>query len=102
MIKDTKIKNGDLVLYFEGEIDQSKVNSIRSELNSIFKKATVRSVIFNMSNLKFIDSTFIGLIMGRYKELRDKGIPLYIEKPTKQIDKLLKISGIYTIIPLLS
>ena len=48
-----------------------------------------------------MDSTGVGLILGRYKKLKSKNIPLFINEPSQQIDKVLKVSGLYTIIPLI-
>ena len=99
---NTKSRNGNLYIFFEGDIDQSEATSLKNKLSSILKTRPLNKVILNMSKITFIDSTFLGILMGRYKEMRAKGVSLYIEEPSRQIDKLLSISGIYTIIPLIS
>ena len=45
-----------------------------------------------------MDSTAIGLLLGRYKLLKNLGVPVYFFKPSKEADKVLKVSGLYTII----
>ncbi len=48
-----------------------------------------------------MDSTGVGLIMGRYKKLKQNNVSMFINEPNKQIDKVLKVSGLYSIIPLI-
>ena len=46
-----------------------------------------------------MDSTGIGFLIGRYKKANKLSVPLYIEKPNFAADKILNLSGIYTLIP---
>jgi stage II sporulation protein AA (anti-sigma F factor antagonist) len=48
-----------------------------------------------------MDSTGIGLLIGRYKNLKPKGISFYVQNPNPTIDKIFRISGLYGIMPLL-
>jgi stage II sporulation protein AA (anti-sigma F factor antagonist) len=99
MVVKTKIKNNNLCIYLEGELDQSVATKLRSDIDNYLDRITVKNVVFDMEKLSFMDSTGIGLIMGRYKKLKAKNIPIYITKPNMQIDKVLRVSGIYKIIP---
>lgn len=97
----TKLNDDKLFVYLEGEIDQSVADVLRVKLDKLFEEAGARSVILMLGKLTFMDSTGIGLIMGRYKKLKKKNIPMFICGPSKQIDKVLRVSGIYGIIPLI-
>ena len=46
-----------------------------------------------------MDSTGIGMLIGRYKALKSMRIPLLISSPQNAVDKLLSLSGIYEIMP---
>jgi len=46
-----------------------------------------------------MDSTGIGVLLGRYKTLKKAGIPIYIQNPSVSINKILQISGLYEIMP---
>ena len=46
-----------------------------------------------------MDSTGIGFLIGRYKKAARISVPLYIEKPNFSADKILNLSGIYSLIP---
>ena len=45
-----------------------------------------------------MDSTGIGMLLGRYKKLERLGIPMYVTGTNKQVDKVFFTSGIYEII----
>lgn len=96
-----KVNKENLFIFLEGEIDQSVASELRVKLDSYLTSVKVKNVILNMKELTFMDSTGVGLIMGRYKLLKQKNIGLFINEPNKQIDKVLKVSGLYSIIPLI-
>lgn len=101
MIVSTKLNKNNLYIYLEGELDQSVATALRTELDNYLQNTTAKNVILNLKKLSFMDSTGIGLILGRYKNLKKRNIPLFINEPSSHIDKVLKISGLYTIIPLI-
>jgi len=96
---ESKNKDGDLYIFLSGEIDQSKAIEVRLRFNSLLSARPLNKVILNMGGLQFVDSTFLGVLLSRYKQLRAQGVPIFIEQPSRQIDRLLNISGIYSIIP---
>ena len=55
--------------------------------------------VMELSGLNFMDSTGIGVLLGRYKKLSNLGIPILIANPNKSVDKILTLSGIYKIMP---
>ncbi len=97
----TKLNRDELHIYLDGELDHSVAEEIRTQIDDYIEKNAPTKVILEMGKLKFMDSTGIGFILGRYKKLRSKHIPMFIGSPNPQIDKVIKISGLYSIIPLL-
>ena len=65
----------------------------------IDNNANAPSVVFNMKGVTFMDSTGIGVLLGRYKKLKNMRIAAYIENPSFSADKVFSISGIYNLIP---
>ncbi len=97
----TKLIGDELYIILDGELDHSVADKIRDQIDERILSLSPSKVIIEMSKLRFMDSTGIGLILGRYKKLRARHIPMYIGSPNPQIDKVIKISGLYSIIPLL-
>lgn len=90
---------GILRISLIGELDESHAAFVRSNLDSLFQTQSIREVVMDMSKLTFMDSTGIGVLIGRYKLLRDKGIKISIASPTRTVDKVLSLTGIYKIMP---
>ena len=101
---DIKSKVLDDVLYIMmiGELDEYSANYTRDYLDNCFIENRFSSVVFEMSRLDFMDSTGIGVLIGRYKKLKNKNKAMYISNPSTTIEKIFKMSGIYQIMPKIS
>ena len=53
----------------------------------------------DLSELEFMDSTGIGVLIGRYKKMKDRSIPIYICNPSSHAEKIFKMTGLYEIMP---
>ena len=82
-----------------GELDEYAAKRARETLDAIIDEGVMKKVVFDMSELSFMDSTGIGVILGRFKKLKALQIPLMIANPSKAVDKLLNLSGIYQYMP---
>lgn len=95
-----KVSRGGLYIYFEGELDEHFCKQAREKIDGLIdSNSSVAAVVFNMRGLSFMDSTGIGMLIGRYKKLKSLKIPLYIESPSFSADKVFSAGGIYTLIP---
>lgn len=91
---------GNLYIYLSGELDEYNAKRAKSEMeNAIASTGNIKSVIFDFSKTSFMDSTGIGVLLGRYKILKKIGIPVYIQSPSVSINKIMQISGLYEIMP---
>ena len=91
---------GNTYIYLYGELDECSATKIREAIDEVLIKPNIKNkVIFNFSNVTFMDSTGIGMLIGRYKKLKSIGVSILIENPSKQVDKILEISGLYKIMP---
>lgn len=96
---DYKLVGGTLYIGLSGELDESTSVYLRNELDSIIGKSNMQKVVMELSELRFMDSTGIGVLLGRYRKLKESRIPIFIANPQKNIDKVLNLSGIYGIMP---
>lgn len=87
---------------FDGELDQHCASEVRNALDNVLEKGNFAEVVFDFEKLRFMDSTGIGVLLGRYKKLNGKRISMAIRNPNNTIDKILRLSGIYEIIPKLN
>lgn len=83
-----------------GEMDEYSAGSVRQKCDKIIENhANAKKIIINLSEVAFMDSTGIGFLIGRYKKANRMGISLALENPNFAADKVLTLSGIYTLIP---
>lgn len=95
-----KNNNSSLTVYVYGELDEYSAQGARNILDKLlFDNLTSNKVIFDLSGVSFMDSTGIGLLIGRYKKLKQFNIPSYITGATVATEKVLELAGLYKIMP---
>lgn len=96
------IDNDTLHIMLNGELDEYTSTYIREVLDNELESREYNDVIFDLSNLEFMDSTGIGVLIGRYKKLKNSNKKVYISNPSASIEKIFNMSGIYEIMPKIS
>jgi len=91
--------NNALYISVSGELDESASKRARETLDALIEQTEAKRVVIDLSGLTFMDSTGIGVLLGRFKKLRERQIPLSIANPSKAVDKLLNLSGLYQYMP---
>jgi len=94
--------NNILYIGIAGELDEAVAQNARDTLDTLIEEPHIKKVMLDMSELVFMDSTGIGVLLGRFKKLKARGVPLHIANPTKAVDKLLTLCGIYQYMPKVS
>ncbi len=96
----SRILNKTLYILLSGELDEYTAPSVRKKLDLIFdtQKGFVQIVI-DLSELTFMDSTGVGVLIGRYKKMRDLNKPIFISNPSRNAERIFKMSGLYEIMP---
>lgn len=89
------------ILYFRltGEIDHHSAPAIREQMDRDIYFFRPKKVIMALDGIDFMDSSGLGLILGRYTKIRDMQGSLFIEDPTPEIEKILKLAGVDRLIP---
>ena len=99
---DSKVVNSTLYIGLSGELDEYASEYARRTLDRILDGEKMTRVVVDMSETSFMDSTGIGVMIGRFKKLKSRGIPIFIANPSRAADKILALTGIYEIIPKIS
>ena len=94
----TDYEGSALVCRLVGELDEHSAEFVRRRLDTLIAESNFDSVVFELSRLSFMDSTGIGVIIGRYKLIRKQNKPVYVRNPSPTVDKIFKMSGLYEII----
>lgn len=92
-------KDKRLIFEIEEDIDECCVQKIRRRTDNEIQRYMPKEVIFDFSNVSFMDSAGIGLIIGRYKLINMIGGELKIANVNTQIQKIFEMSGLLRLIP---
>jgi stage II sporulation protein AA (anti-sigma F factor antagonist) len=87
-------RGSTLIATFIGELDHHFAEYARNKIEREILKATTRNVIFDLSGLSFMDSSGIGVLVGRYANIRKLGGRAAIICRNQKILHILEISGI--------
>ena len=98
MIKNKKlfsyeIKDGVLEIKLSGEIDHHSAVSVRADIDSLIFENRPQRTVLDLSDISFMDSSGLGLIMGRYALIKDFGGTLSLRAPTVAVMKILTLAG---------
>ena len=90
--------SGNLVIaYLYGEIDHHTAVDIRDKIDHAVSYIKPSHLILDFKNVTFMDSSGIGLVMGRYRLLMNFHSTLEIRNVTKQTKKLMELAGLGSI-----
>ncbi len=92
-------KDGALIVRVTGELDHHSAVEIRERTDDRVVSENVKLLIFDFSSLAFMDSSGIGVVIGRYKLMKSLGGNICIISSNKAVDKMLELSGIVKLIP---
>ena len=92
--KQTRVLN----IQVPAEIDQYIADKIRNKADLEIEKYMPKKVLLDFENVNFMDSSGIGLVIGRYKTAKMVGSDFKICNVNPQIKKILEMSGIVKIV----
>lgn len=93
------IRDGDrLVVGLSGELDHCCAQSVCRELDALLQDPGIRVLILDFASLKFMDSSGIGVILGRYRILHDRGGEVAVIHMNQHVARIFHMSGMDRII----
>lgn len=94
-----RVYNNVLYCMLCGELDENTANFTKETLDNLFDTLSFNQIIIDLSELNFMDSTGIGIMIGRYKKMKERNIPIYLCNPSKHAEKIFKMTGLFNIMP---
>lgn len=89
-----KMEGQALLATLTGELDLHSSPEFKEKVSTLFNShPQLKYLIINVKGVSFIDSSGLGVILGRYKELKDRGGKLFFVQANPQIRRILKLSG---------
>ena len=91
-------KDKTLIVKLIGELDHHVAGGVKERIDKKITSSNLTNLVFDFSALSFMDSSGIGVVIGRYKLVKPLGGRTVIVSNTKSLDRLLNIAGIKKII----
>ena len=83
-----------LVVKLAGEIDHHSAPELKEEADRAISMRNIVNLVLDFDGVTFMDSSGIGVIIGRYKQIQARGGKVMIIRVKPQVDKVLEVSGL--------
>lgn len=99
---NTKYEEEDKLLIFEitEEIDHHSSEKIRRKMDNEIEKYMPKKIVFDFNQVTFMDSSGIGMLMGRYKAVRRLGGVAELINVKPSVKKIFEMCGLLKVIPI--
>jgi stage II sporulation protein AA (anti-sigma F factor antagonist) len=91
-------KDYTLIVKVDGDLDHHEAEKVKRAIDEEYEKKNCTNIIFDFKNLAFMDSSGIGVIIGRYKKVKNNGGKVAIANVNQHLKKLIEVSGLLRII----
>lgn len=101
MEADFKVIDNYLMVRMPTEIDHHQSGAISRKADTFLLKNPIQGIVFDFEDTKFMDSSGVGIIMGRYKKISCLGGRVFAIHADNQIRRILHISGLSKIMEIM-
>ncbi len=97
-MKEMKIRleylGSTMVVKLDGELDQSCAAGIREKIDNDISLMGINNLVMDFDKVTFMDSSGIGMLIGRYKLIKARGGRMLIIRTQPQVDRVIEVSGL--------
>ena len=93
-----QVEENCLTIFLPGELDHHNAEEIRKGADKLIEENHIKCVIFDFQETNFMDSSGIGVMMGRYKMVYLLGGEVWAVHANERMKKILTMSGVTKII----
>ena len=95
---DSEFTGTELRIKLRGEIDHHSAVAVRTAIDEMIRSKRPAELIIDMSAVDFMDSSGLGLIMGRYNTMKEIGGSVTVADPTPATEKIMSLAGMERIV----
>ncbi len=92
-------KNKTLIIQVSGEIDHHTAKELREKADAALEQMGGKNIIFGFQEVTFMDSSGIGVMIGRYKQIQSLGGRIAVVGANEKIGEIIRLSGLSKILP---
>lgn len=93
-----EVRGENLLIFLPEELDHHNAKVITEQSDWYIISNQIKNIIFNFKRTNFMDSSGIGVIMGRYKLIKSLGGEITVTNINQSIDRIFTISGLYKLV----
>ncbi|MFC0558257.1 anti-sigma F factor antagonist [Halalkalibacter alkalisediminis] len=97
---DLEKRGSVLLVRLEGELDHHTAEKLRAQVEQKLADGQVKHIVLNLELLSFMDSSGLGVILGRYKQVKANGGEMVVCAISSSVKRLFEMSGLFKIIRL--
>ena len=94
MVTRVEADPGEVTVYLCGELDHHAARSLREQIDGIVEQCNAKKLRLDFEGVPFMDSSGIGLIMGRYRAMQMVGGELHISGASQRIWSIMRLAGL--------
>ena len=83
-----------LCIWLSGELDHHAARDLRAQIDAAVERCKVKRLVLDFSEVGFMDSSGIGLIMGRYRLMTARGGQLTVAGAAERMKKVMRLAGL--------
>lgn len=94
---DTSFKGHTLLVHLSGDLDLNVTDKLREALDKKLDELPVTNLVLDLSGVNFIDSSGLGVLLGRYKRVSKAGGKVILAGAKPHVRNVLELSGLLRI-----
>jgi len=99
LIFNMEVERSTLIVRLEGELDHHTSEMVREKIETELDKGIVNNLLFNLEQLSFMDSSGLGMMLGRYKKISQFNGKMSLCSVQPSVYKIFELSGMFKILP---
>ncbi|GAA4709510.1 anti-sigma F factor antagonist [Brevibacillus fulvus] len=95
---EMETKQEVLVVRLQGELDHHSADELRTKVEEVLRDPNLRHIVLSLADLSFMDSSGIGVILGRYKQISARNGEMIVCSINPTIYRICEMSGLFKVI----
>lgn len=95
---DLETKQDVLVIRLLGELDHHTAEELRTKVDEVLRNANIHHIVLSLADLDFMDSSGIGVILGRFKQVSARSGEMVVCSINPTIYRIFEMSGLFKVI----
>ena len=93
-----QVQENCLTVFLPHELDHHNAEEIRKESDHLIERNHIRYVIFDFAETNFMDSSGIGVILGRYRYVQAMGGTVRLSHMSPSVKKIIHMAGLHQLV----